>query len=104
MDQNIILRRILEILQQKIAMGAGEGGRMRRRITHKRGGYLDDEDDGGVMAGVSAGRRKKRVSKRKGGVSAGGANRWIQHVKAYQKKHGCSYRVAMSKAKASYKK
>ena len=47
------------------------------------------QKDGGVIAGVSAGRRKKRVTKKNvGGVSACGANRWIQHVKAYQKKHG----------------
>ena len=31
------------------------------------------------------------------------ANAWINHVKAYAKKHKCSYREAMSKAKASYK-
>ena len=28
---------------------------------------------------------------------------WIDHVKAYAKKHGVSYKEAMSKAKASYK-
>ena len=32
------------------------------------------------------------------------ANSWIEHVKAYAKKHKISYREAMSKAKASYKK
>ena len=31
------------------------------------------------------------------------SNAWISHVKAYAKKHKCSYREAMSKAKASYK-
>jgi hypothetical protein len=30
-------------------------------------------------------------------------NPWIQHVKAYQAKHGCPFREAMKKAKASYK-
>jgi len=126
MDQTVILQRILQILQQKIAMGAGEGGRMRRRLTNKRvGGYLDEEDDGGVMAGVSAGRRKyrkrktsrKSSNKKKGGVSAGkrkkggvsagkksGANKWIKHVQDYQKSHNCSYAEAMSKAKKTYKK
>ena len=29
---------------------------------------------------------------------------WIAHVKAYAKEHGCSYKEALSKAKASYKK
>jgi hypothetical protein len=28
---------------------------------------------------------------------------WIKHVKAYKKKHGCSYREAMTQGKASYK-
>jgi hypothetical protein len=30
-------------------------------------------------------------------------SRWIEFVKAYAKKHGCSYKEAMSKSKASYK-
>lgn len=30
-------------------------------------------------------------------------NPWIAHVKAYQKKHGVSYKEAMSKAKSTYK-
>jgi hypothetical protein len=29
---------------------------------------------------------------------------WLTHVKAYQKKHGCSYREAMQKGKATYSK
>jgi hypothetical protein len=29
-------------------------------------------------------------------------NAWLQHVKDYQKKHGCSYKTAMQKAKATY--
>ena len=29
---------------------------------------------------------------------------WIQHVKAYQTKHRCSYKEAMTKSKASYRK
>ena len=31
-------------------------------------------------------------------------NDWIKHVKAYQAKHGCSYKEALQKAKATYKK
>lgn len=30
-------------------------------------------------------------------------SKWIEHVKAYCKKHKCSYKEGMSKAKASYK-
>jgi hypothetical protein len=29
---------------------------------------------------------------------------WIIHVKAYQQKHNCSYKDAMSRAKSTYKK
>ena len=32
------------------------------------------------------------------------ANSWIDHVKAYSKKHGVSYKEAITKARASYKK
>ena len=32
------------------------------------------------------------------------ASAWIEHVKAYAKKNKVSYKEAMSKAKASYKK
>ena len=32
------------------------------------------------------------------------ANSWIEHVRAYSKKHGVSYKDAITKARASYKK
>ena len=31
-------------------------------------------------------------------------NPWIAHVKQYQAEHGCSYKEAMVKSKATYKK
>ena len=31
-------------------------------------------------------------------------NSWIKHVKAYQAKHGCSYKDALKGARTSYKK
>ena len=31
-------------------------------------------------------------------------NAWISHVKAYQAKHGCSYKEALQRSKATYKK
>jgi hypothetical protein len=63
-------------------------------------------------------RRKRRVEKqatetptktfKDGGMvkekRVGKSSSWISHVKAYQKQHGCSYREAMVKAKASYQK
>lgn len=32
------------------------------------------------------------------------ANKWIEHVKAYQAQHGCSYKEAMTRAKESYRR
>jgi len=32
------------------------------------------------------------------------ANAWIAHVKAFQEHHGCSYKDALKRASASYKK
>lgn len=124
-----ILNRIMEILTQKIAMGQGEGGRIRRVPRKRLGGVMFcdggemmdssessiDEYDGGVFAG-----KRRRQKKKAGGVMAGkkckasgvmagkrkkaGSNGWITHVKAYQKKHGCTYPEALKKAGASYKK
>src|SRR2546421_12470591 len=31
-------------------------------------------------------------------------NKWLEHVKAYQAKHGCTYKEAMTLSKASYKR
>lgn len=44
---------------------------------------------------------KRKLKKAVKGKKTGG---WIAHVKAYAKKHGVSYKVAMTKAKATYKK
>jgi hypothetical protein len=30
------------------------------------------------------------------------SNQWIEHCKAYAKEHGCSYKIAIKEAKASY--
>lgn len=46
------------------------------------------DDDRQVGCGVSGGRGKMS---------------WINHVKAYQKKHGCSYKDALKRAGASYR-
>lgn len=35
---------------------------------------------------------------------SGGKMTWINHVKAYQRKHGCSYKDALKRAGASYRK
>ena len=111
MDQMVILQRILQILQGKIQMGAGGVCAGRKRVKAKAG-YLGDSEQGGVTAGkrrkragVSAGKRKVK----KAGVSAGKSkgkktSKWIEHVKAYKKKHNCTYTEALKKAGPSYKK
>ena len=38
----------------------------------------------------------------KGGCGSCKSSNWIQHVKAYQNKHGCSYKVALSEASKTY--
>ena len=40
--------------------------------------------------------------KTKGGCGSCGP--WITHVKAYQQKHGCSYKIALSEASKTYHK
>ena len=37
-------------------------------------------------------------------VHGGGKSSWINHVKSYQQKHGCSYKDALKRAAASYRK
>ena len=32
------------------------------------------------------------------------ANPWVEHVREYQRQHGCSYKEAMSRAKESYRR
>jgi hypothetical protein len=58
-----------------------------------------------VAGGCMPGRGLKRAGgglKRAGGARK--ANPWISHVKAYSKKHKCSYKDAMKCAAATYKK
>ncbi len=38
----------------------------------------------------------------KGGCGSCGKSPWIAHVKAYQHKHGCSYKTALSEASKTY--
>lgn len=78
----------------------------------------DVDKKGGALLGGKGGKRQMTTmsvsggSKTGGSVSGGSAkqkakaksNPWIQHVKAYAKKHGIKYGDAISKAKASYKK
>lgn len=66
----------------------------------------DTAKDEAIMSLVGAGKRKVAVKVGPVGVKIGGAkpqSAWIKHVKAYQAKHGCSYKDAMKNAKATYR-
>jgi len=64
---------------------SSNGGKRKSKSIKKKGG-------------VSTGGKKK------GGVSTGGANPYVQYVKKFAKAKGISYKDAMVKAKASYRK
>lgn len=73
----------------------GGGGSYRSASPSKAGG------------GRSASPSKPARFKEGGIVKAkrvGKPSSWISHVKSYQNQHGCSYREAMVKAKATYQK
>ena len=119
MNQQAMLHRILEILNQKIEMGAGYG-----RMRHKRLGRGVMAGEGvhhrrrraGVMAGEGVKHRRRRAGmmdgegvrhkRKKAGVMAGKktTSPWIKHVKHYAKTHGITYGEALSKASGSYRR
>ena len=57
----------------------------------------------GVKPFSSKGYRQFEAEGGKRGRGAG-ASSWVEHVKEYAKEHGCSYKEAMSRASASWKK
>jgi hypothetical protein len=65
----------------------------------KKQGQKDREDEKLAMEvkGLKDKMKKKGAKKK-------GAGSWIAHVKAYAKKNGVSYKEAMTKARATYKK
>ena len=66
----------------------------------KKQGQKDREDEKLAMEVKGL----KNKMKKKGATKKKGTGSWIAHVKAYAKKNGVSYKEAMTKAKASYKK
>ena len=68
------------------------GEAVEAKDTEKSAHSLSQFVDEGEQIGDGKKRRKPR------------ANKWIQHVKACQKKHGISYRDALKKASATYKR
>ena len=57
-------------------------------FAHTLGNFIDRERD--KIVGEGAKSKKKQ-------------SQWIKHVKAYQKKHDCTYREALTRASKSYK-
>ena len=89
------------LLSEKTSKRAMAASNLTRRAGWGKGG------SGLTVAGgcMPAGRGLKRAGgglKRAGGARK--ANPWISHVKAYSKKHKCSYKDAMKCAGATYKK
>mgnify|MGYP003147612617 CR=1 FL=1 len=73
--------------------------------TTKKG----DRRKGAKMAGSRLAfddtkQEKKKMKKEKAKKAKGKAGSWIAHVKAFAKKNNMSYKEALSKAGASYKK
>lgn len=61
--------------------------------------------DEAMMVMLGAGKAKPAVGAKPKRVVGGAKpqSSWIQHVKAYQAKHGCSYKDAMKGAKSTYR-
>ena len=88
-------------------MGELEGSGFFDDVLDKVSGIASTVKKGvdiGKDLGLIKGKGRKRAGVSTGGAVTGGASPWIQHIKAYQKKHGVSYKEAMKKAKATYRK
>tara|TARA_R110001606_G_scaffold80471_1_gene185704 strand:- start:362 stop:637 length:276 start_codon:yes stop_codon:yes gene_type:complete len=79
--------------------GTKKGGARKGAVKGSRLAYDDTEQEDLSNKGKVKKKVQTGTAKKKGGASA-----WITHVKAYAKKNKVSYKVAMSKAKATYKK
>jgi hypothetical protein len=62
---------------------------------------LKPQMKGCSLSGFGDLNREVGGAKRRRSAPAGG---WIAHVKAYAKQHGCSYKEALKRAGATYKK
>lgn len=83
--------------------------KMKKGTSTKKGGARKNQPKGSRLAYDDTPQEMEKKGKVKRKVQTGkakkkGAGGWIAHVKAYAKKHNVSYKVAMSKAKATYKK
>ena len=90
MDESMLRHRVREILQGKIAMGAGyygAGSKSKKRVHKSRKG-------GDYSLGRYSGAGTKAGAKH---------NPWLRHVHAYRMKHpNMPYREVLQRARASY--
>jgi hypothetical protein len=83
----------------------GDGLRKKKRVVKRRGGEL--VGDGRMRKRAPMKRKAKRGGTRAGTLAGAMGrkkpNAWIMHVKAFVRKHGCSYSDGMKLARASYR-
>jgi len=110
--RDLVPQRVRDALEDKaVGMIDRVGGVNRLKKANKWSKFVRDlvpqsvrnavEDKAVGMIKSMGGRRVGSTNSRVGGKRP---SAWIQHVKAYQQAHGCSYKEAMMGAKATYKK
>jgi predicted house-cleaning noncanonical NTP pyrophosphatase (MazG superfamily) len=110
--RDLVPKRVRDALEDKaVGMIGRVGGVNRLKKANKWSKFVRDlvpesvrnavEDKAVGMIGRMGGRRVGSTTSPVGGKRP---SAWIEHVKAYQRAHGCSYKEAMMGAKASYKK
>lgn len=99
---------IIEGGKKKCCKECVKGGK--KKVIKKGGNFLDDVlDDVGKVAMLALGKPKSKKGVKKEVIEGGKKKKsssWIEHVKAYAKKHKIKYPDALKDAncKASYKK
>ena len=112
MDDQIIHDRIMQILNGRVAMGAGVSAGYGTKAGAKKAQETKLKKKIAVMEkNIKEAKIKLKAEKakkvKKAPVKAKAKKRnsnWIDHVKAYQLKHGVSYKEALQEASATYKK
>ena len=110
--RDLVPKRVRDAVEDKaVGMIGRMGGVNRLKKANRWSKFVRDlvpksirnavEDKAVGMIGRMGGRRVGSTNSPVGGRRP---SAWIQHVKAYQQAHGCSYKEAMMGAKATYKK
>ena len=100
-------------LAKMIGIGKKQRGRPRKggavgvdAMAEHRNALTGGGPLSGLLGAIGLGEEKSAGRRRGKGAKCGGASLWIQHCKAYAKKHKLSFKDAMKdpKCKSSYKK